>query len=218
MILDVDFISRARAESLQPHSDLVVISITEPEADVARLAIPEDRVLRLVFHDVDPGNQVENRWKLFDDQHAKEVINFVRQLHADQRSYKLAVHCRAGISRSAAIALFVAEETGCHFRRKPFSGLANRHLLSVLGKASGHQITAPKALPKREHFEVSISRNFETGQVAVTVENLRNHKQVTLAGDMLQAIQLAATGIEEAQGVDNPPPSYHVSDWDSLET
>lgn len=89
-------------------------------------------------------------------------------------------------------------------------------MTDTLAKVRGIRITRPKALPKRERFEVSICRDFESGQVTVTAENLRNHAQVQLQGPMLAALSLAAEGIEQVQGVQDPPPNYHVKDWDAL--
>ncbi len=217
MIHSVDFISRMKAEALLDRGDLAVISITEPEAGPAALLCPESAILRLVFHDVDPGHETTSSWTLFNEQHAQQVLKFVRALHGEARQIALVVHCRAGISRSAAIALFVAEETGCEFPRQPFAGLANKHVLSVLQKLSGRVLDRPRALPKRERFSVSVERDFETGQATVTVENARSNEQVTIAGPMLEVTELAAAGIKRVWGIMDPLPSYHVTDWDSLD-
>ncbi|BAO28300.1 hypothetical protein [Sulfuritalea hydrogenivorans] len=216
MIRSVDFISRLKAESLPARNDLAVISITEPEADPAALAFHEDVILRLVFHDVDPGAETETRWTLFDPSHADQVIRFVRRLHADSEYLDLIIHCRAGISRSAALALFVAADTGCEFPRRPFAGLANKHMLIVLEQMTGTSLPRPRALPKRESFSVSVVRDFHTDEAEVTVENIRTGETVVVDGPMLFAAAFAAAGIQKVWGVLNPPPSYHVQDWDNL--
>ncbi|MDP3512501.1 MAG: hypothetical protein Q8S20_07110 [Sulfuritalea sp.] len=74
----------------------------------------------------------------------------------------------------------------------------------------------PRALPKRESFTVSVTRNFETGLAEVTVENKRTGEKAIVDGPMLDVPALASTGMQRVWGVRNPPPSYHVSDWDSL--
>lgn len=209
MIRSVDFISRLKAEALPKRDDLAIISITEPEVDPAVLDLSEGMILRTVFHDVDPGNDTSSSWMLFDESHARQVIDFVRHLHAGSQPVDLVIHCRAGISRSAAIALFAADDTGCDFPRKPFAGLANKHILSTLQKLTGRVLPRPRALPKRESFSVSISRDFETGLAAVTVENTRNGESFTVEGPMLDAPALAAEGIERVWGILDPPPSYH---------
>lgn len=216
MIRSVDFISRLKAEALPERDDLAIISISEPEVDPAVLELREDMVLRTVFHDVDPGNDTASSWMLFDESHARQVIDFVRRIHDDPKLFDLVIHCKAGISRSAALALFAADDTGCDFPRKPFAGLANKHILSTLQKLTGRALPRPRALPKRESFSVFISRDFETGLATVTVENTRNGESVTVEGPMLDAPALAAEGIERVWGIVEPPPSYHVSDWDAL--
>lgn len=216
MIRSVDFISRLRAESLSARKDLAVISITEPEADLAVLSCDEDRILRLVFHDVNPGGETETRWTLFDRTHAEQVLGFVRRVHADPQEFDLVIHCRAGISRSAALALFAAADTGCDFSRKPFAGLANKHMLTTLETMTGTPLPRPRALPKRESFSVSVTRNFETGQAEVAVENTRTGETATMKGPMLDVPALAAAGMQQVWGVLDPPPSYHVANWDNL--
>ncbi|MDP3512502.1 MAG: hypothetical protein Q8S20_07115 [Sulfuritalea sp.] len=126
MIRSVDFISRLKAETLPARNDLAVISITEPEADPAALALHEDVILRLVFHDVDPGGETDTRWTLFDPSHAEQVLCFVRRLRADPHDIDLMIHCRAGISRSAALALFVAADTGCDLSTKALCGIGQQ--------------------------------------------------------------------------------------------
>lgn len=216
MIRSVDFISRLKAEALPERGDLAIISITEPEVDPAVLDLSESMILRTVFHDVDPGNDTASSWMLFDESHARQVIDFVRRIHDDPKLFDMVIHCKAGISRSAAVALFAADDTGCDFPRKPFAGLANKHILSTLQKLTGRVLPRPRALPKRERFSVSISRDFETDLATVTVENTRNSESVTVEGPMLDASALAAEGIERVWGIVEPPPSYHVSDWDAL--
>ena len=216
MIRSVDFISRVKAEALQEWDDLAIISITEPESSSPVLSFREEKVLRLVFHDVDPGNEATSNWRLFDESHANQVIHFVRRLHAHDQSFDLVVHCRAGISRSAAIALYAESDTGCRFPRRPFAGLANMHVMAILEKITGKALSRPRALPKRETFSVSVFRDFETGQAVVTVANERSGEQIDIEGPMLEIPALAANAMQRVWGVSNPPPSYHIADWDTL--
>lgn len=216
MIRTVNFISRRKAESLPARNDRALISITEPDSTPAQLACDENRILRLVFHDVVPGGEGAERWTLFDASHAGQVIHFVRRLHADPEDVDLVIHCHAGISRSAALALFVAADTGCAFPNKPFAGLANRHVLSTLEALAGRSVSPPRALPKKENFAITVVRNFETGQAEVTVQNTRTLEQVVVSGQILDVPALAAAGMQRVWGVLNPPLSYHVSDWNTL--
>jgi hypothetical protein len=219
MIRTVNFISRRKAESLPARADRAIISISEPESTPAQLACDEHRILRLVFHDVVPGGEGgegAEPWTLFDVSHAEQVMHFVRRLHAEREDVELVIHCRAGISRSAALALFVAADTGCAFPNKPFAGLANRHVLSLLEVVAGRSVSPPRALPKQETFSVSVRRDFDTGQAEVVVENTRTAERVVMNGPMLEVPELAAQGIERVWGIRNPPPSHHVSDWENL--
>lgn len=216
MIRSVDFTSRVKAESLQERDDLAIISITEPESSPAVLSCQEENVLRLVFHDVDPGNETTSSWTLFDESYANQVVQFVRRLHAHEQTFDLVIHCKAGISRSAAIALFAESETGCDFPRRPFAGLANMHVIATLEKITGKVLSRPRALPKSETFSVSVFRNFESGQAVVTVANERSGEQVNIEGPMLDVPALAADGVQRVWGVSEPPASYHVADWDTL--
>jgi hypothetical protein len=70
VIRTVDFVPCSRAESLSQRGDLAIVSITEPEIGQAALDLPEARILRLAFHDVDPSDDLESRWLIFDDRHA----------------------------------------------------------------------------------------------------------------------------------------------------
>jgi hypothetical protein len=51
----------------------------------------------------------------------------------------------------------------------------------------------------------------------VTVTNTRNNEQFTLEGPMLDVPELAAAGMQRVWGVEHPPASYHVTNWDALE-
>jgi hypothetical protein len=216
MIRSLDFMSRRTAESLPARPDLAIISITEQEVAPAVLSCDEHRILRLVFHDVDPGGETATHWILFDALQADQVVRFVRRVQADPKGFDLVVHCRAGISRSAALALFVAADTGCDFPRKPFAGLANRHVLSTLEYLTGMSLPRPRALPGRETFSVSVTRNFDTGEAEVLVENTRTKERSVMSGRMLDVPALAAAGLQRVWGILDPPPSYHVSDWEAL--
>lgn len=226
----VDFMSRAKAEALTDRPDLVVISITEPESTAAVLALPEDRILRLVFHDVDePGaddrssdasgsdaSGSEGPWVLFDLGQAERLIRFVRNLDAAPHDFDLVVHCRAGISRSAAVALYVAAETGCLFPRKPLAGFANQWVLMTLAQCSGLPLKRPRALPKWEQFWVTVVRNFEGEVVTVITTNLGTREMTDLKGPILEVLDLAAAGIRRVAGIPHPPPAHQVRNWDEL--
>lgn len=87
-----------------------VISITEPDRYVDGL--DEERwatVLRLYFHDLDKPWQ---NYVLFDVSMADQIIDWLEQAQDLKGIY---CHCAAGISRSAAVAKFIADVYGLFF-------------------------------------------------------------------------------------------------------
>lgn len=100
----VTYISRSRAQSTKPPENAVIISlhdISEPPADLQ----PgwKDR-LTLCFHDADEGTL---GLTLFNRQMAQQILEFVEK-HASTTE-QLVVHCQMGVSRSAAVAIFLSE-------------------------------------------------------------------------------------------------------------
>jgi predicted protein tyrosine phosphatase len=143
MIRSVDFISQKQAEAFSdapPQSDVALISISTPGAWPPKLPHIFE-VLSLEFHDVDDH---EEPWVVFDDEHANALLEFVSRIHGAEREWRCIVHCKAGISRSAAIALYVAAATGCEFSRREKADEANLLVLDVLSRASGLQVIRPE--------------------------------------------------------------------------
>jgi hypothetical protein len=71
---------------------------------------------------------------LFSTEQAQAVIDFLRLHHAQPKPTHLMIHCEAGISRSAAVAVFSASEC-----RVPLSGqfaFLNPWVLATLVKTS----------------------------------------------------------------------------------
>ncbi len=136
----VQFFSRQVIEGM-PHGDprTALISITDP-GDPARLPEGWAAVLRLEFDDITPpfpvlicdGNQHRDLAP-FDASMATQVLEFVGAVPPDVN--RIIVHCNAGISRSAAVARFLADYYGYYLHDK--GEWANRHVLSVLHKAAG---------------------------------------------------------------------------------
>ena len=120
---------------------VAMISISTPgtwEPDLATFS----HVLKLEFHDVEDGD--EEPWVVFDAGHARKVIEIVSRLHGAENAWEVIVHCKAGISRSAAVAIYVAEATGCEFARREEADEANPLVLDVLSKASGLGLIRPR--------------------------------------------------------------------------
>jgi predicted protein tyrosine phosphatase len=104
MLKSIQFMPQARAVEVQPSHDKAMISITGPASE-APLKNGWTHLQRLEFHDAD---KVEfEGCLLFDESVAKQVIHFVEGLPEEVEH--LIVHCHAGVSRSGAVAKFIAE-------------------------------------------------------------------------------------------------------------
>lgn len=142
MILSVDFIAQLEAEVLPGaplQSDVALISIATPGERPPRLPHFLER-LSLEFHDVEDDQEP---WIVFNDEHAKAILEFIARIHTQEKGWRCIVHCKAGISRSAAVAIYVAEATGCQFSRRQDAGEANLLVLQVLAEVSGLRLARP---------------------------------------------------------------------------
>lgn len=100
----VSFMSEESACYLDGHAFHGMISITEPGRTAA---IHEDKwgaLLRLRFHDLD--KQWQN-YKLFNQHYAERIVKWLKE--NEDILTTVHVHCAQGISRSAAVAKFIAE-------------------------------------------------------------------------------------------------------------
>lgn len=119
MIEQTMWMSKQQAEALPSFPDVAIISITEPMEGDAKLHpdyVEGHNLLRLSFHDVDDG---VHGYQPFSSEQAKQVLKFVDNI--PRGIEVLIIHCHAGISRSAAVAIAVAEilelkETHSHYR------------------------------------------------------------------------------------------------------
>jgi len=214
VIRSVDFISQAAAELLPGRplrNDVAVISISTPGAWEPRLA-DFKHILRMEFHDVEDD---EEPWVAFDQQHAKAVIEFVDQLHAADEPMDVIVHCKAGISRSAAVALYIESTSRCEMPRRKFAGFANKLVVRELEALSGRAVAVPRALTRREEFSVRVLRDFDAGLTLVTAESVRNGETFQVEGPISDEASLIGQAIEQVAGFKDPPPANQVQDWDS---
>ena len=101
-------LSAMRAAEYEPRDNAVCVSITDPDHPDVPLSGRFAAVLRLRFSDIDqPSGLPEHT--LFNRLHARKLLNFLRRWsHVDT----VVVHCRAGLSRSPAIVIALAELNG----------------------------------------------------------------------------------------------------------
>ena len=128
MLKRVIFMGRIEAELEPARHDWVVISLSEWGAEPAKLRDGWRDVLRQEFHDIDVPQEP---YDLFTPDQALEIIQFV-DAHAGN-SRGILVHCRAGISRSAAVAKWIALKYGLPF--PDGYALYNKHVFRLLSEA-----------------------------------------------------------------------------------
>jgi len=132
-ITRVYFASRQLAESLDGRPDIAIISITDPGTPDARLSDNFHSILRLQFFDAVPADEyLPAPHGLFDRIMAREVSNFVQALGASEQPVGVLVHCEYGISRSAAVALFVEAWSGAPLEAREFACEANEWVIDRL--------------------------------------------------------------------------------------
>jgi predicted protein tyrosine phosphatase len=111
------FVSQQRAEAMKPPKSCALISITDTDKAPAKLLEGWAAVLRVSFDDVDPVS-FPDHW---DSEgllpcsalQAVEIADFCR--FNALRCRRLVVHCRYGVSRSAAVAKALCEVAGLWF-------------------------------------------------------------------------------------------------------
>jgi predicted protein tyrosine phosphatase len=133
MLKKVMFVSRPEAEKMPGWGDGAIISITEPDAGEAALMEGWHAVHRVVFHDTEPGKV--NRITVavvMTEAHAIDIARFVRTVAPDVNT--IVVHCKGGISRSAAVAKWIAEAYNLPFDHRYSS--FNKHVHRLLVNAN----------------------------------------------------------------------------------
>ena len=132
-INQIRYTSRKLAETLEGNPYMAVISITDPSTPPARLDPLFRHVLRLSFFDAVPADEFQPPLPgLFDMPMARAVSQFVGDLHAAPFTMSAMVHCEYGVSRSAAVALFVEAMTGAPLAAREYTHAANQWVIDQL--------------------------------------------------------------------------------------
>jgi len=118
--------------------------------------------LSLEFWDVTPGvkesamKHDSKKWAdmiVFSEYQAKQVVNFVKQIHEQKEDCVLVAHCTAGISRSGAVGAFAVDYAGLKyldFKEENHQIFPNPHVLRLLRKVSGMNEMFSNILTKTE--------------------------------------------------------------------
>lgn len=130
MIKRVIFVSRSKAENSFGFADCAVISISEPNGFLGFADLKDGwyEVLRTEFDDVDPATCSDPSNKFMTMHQARMIAAFVDSVAPEVNL--IMVHCKAGISRSAAVAKWIAERHGLPFDHRYES--YNRHVYKLL--------------------------------------------------------------------------------------
>ena len=137
MIKSVKFWDRMRAAAYtyQPHEH--VISIRDPGDPPVNFQGSPGDVRTLAFYDVVDTVKVRESFTAhpMSKNDAAHIDHIIRQWDKVPEHIDVIVHCVAGASRSAAVALYIHHVTGCEFPTMSFANNANLHVLGELGKA-----------------------------------------------------------------------------------
>jgi len=129
----VRYTSRKLAESLEGNPYMAVISITDPTTPEARLNPLFRHVLRLSFFDAVPADEFQPPLPgLFSREMARQIDDFVGEIQAAPFEMSVMVHCEYGVSRSAAVALFVEAASGAPLEAREFTYEANPWVVDTL--------------------------------------------------------------------------------------
>lgn len=134
MIEQVIFVNRRTAETRPGDPAWALISISQPGYP-AQLIDGWHSVLRVEFHDADPDRTTSRKRKevrvVMDAKQAKQINKFVNEVAPAVTG--IMVHCQGGISRSAAVAKWIAERYSLPFDHS--YALHNKHVYRLLCEA-----------------------------------------------------------------------------------
>ena len=139
-VMQVFFCAQSVAEAVIPEPGWAMISIVDSGCPPAQLEPGWSRLLRLHFDDITvaPPPGFGDRFVPFAWGDAARVVLFVSQL-VRRPPPRVVVHCWAGVSRSGAVAAYVARRLACPVTPLPED--PNRWVLARL--AVVHRLLSP---------------------------------------------------------------------------
>jgi predicted protein tyrosine phosphatase/predicted alpha/beta-hydrolase family hydrolase len=151
MIDEVHFSSRYHAERVEGRLDTIVVSIHDRHAKPSLRSGFRD-VLYLAFDDYDRERDgADALMEPFTADQADTLKHWLETYLRAASSYKLLIHCHAGISRSAAIAYWAQRTYELDLKTDYPTYYLNRHVLKTLNpKIEPPQIPADAPMPPRD--------------------------------------------------------------------
>jgi predicted protein tyrosine phosphatase len=122
------FMDQETARHLDPEDSWAIISIRCPE-NLVEFKHEWKHKLVLEFHDID---SYRSGYTCFSYEQADEVIDFLEDIVNGDKVDRLVVHCAAGISRSAAVAIFAQKAYAPHLGSMTYAKLHNKLVRSML--------------------------------------------------------------------------------------
>lgn len=116
--MKIIFVSRKSIETCAGWPNWALISMGEPSSALGQPKIMAGwgHVLRLEFHDVTPKTDGVANYVLPTQEQAAQIVQFVRQVGPGVEGF--VAQCNAGVSRSAAVAKWIAGEFRIPFSRE----------------------------------------------------------------------------------------------------
>ena len=138
MLKNVIFVNQSSAENNVGLPTWSVISITD--SDDARIKQGWHSVLRSQFSDVDMQHSEHEQEMLMTEEQALEIVDYVHAVAPHVEG--ILVHCKGGVSRSAAVAKWIAKTFGLPFNHQ--YSLFNTHVYDQLIHATARRDRKPK--------------------------------------------------------------------------
>lgn len=144
----VTFVPRKIAESMIPEDGTQLISVIHSDQEIPEHHNKWNSITTLVFDDIESksGDLVR-----FSEEQAKKVVSI-----AEDNAPHIVVHCEAGMSRSAAIAKWIADNYSYDLVLHP-DGIGtykfyNRYVYDILDYMSGKSLKAYYKILEMDDF------------------------------------------------------------------
>lgn len=147
MIELVDFVSLNRLEAMQGDPAWAVVSITDSDKSDARIPSGFGPAIRLKFDDLDVDALTQGSQGVpFTQDDARRLLVFLNEISDSPDQVGVLVHCEAGRSRSAAIAILISGLFGGKFLHERRVDGWNDLVLSILERQAGRRIVRPHGM------------------------------------------------------------------------